>query len=104
MPGKKERITIGRRDLRRISTVVRDAERGDRDQSAQSLRTVDDGTDIVRGTFTAPWSKGSTATVTNAIISGVTYTAKNYFAAVSGTGSKACAIAFVGGEWILIAV
>lgn len=104
MPGKKERISLGRRDLRRIATVVRDAERGDRDQSAATLPRSDDGTDIVRGTFTAPWSKGSTATVTSAILSGVTYTAKNYFAAVSGTGSKACAIAFVGGEWILIAV
>jgi hypothetical protein len=58
---------------------------------------------IKRGTFTAPWNKGSTATVTDAITTGTTYTAKNYFAAITGTGSKACAIAYVGTEWILIA-
>lgn len=58
---------------------------------------------VIRGTFTAPWSKGSTATVTDAVVSGATYTAKNYFASLSGTGAKACAIANVGGEWILIA-
>jgi len=61
------------------------------------------GSGIVRGTFTAPWSKGSTTTVTSAASSGETYTAKNYFAAMTGTGSKACAIAYVLGEWILIA-
>jgi hypothetical protein len=33
----------------------------------------------------------------------VTYDAKNYFASLTGSGVKACAIAFVGGEWILIA-
>jgi len=103
MPGKKERITLGRRDIRRISTVVRDAERGDRDQSAKTLRTSDDGAEIVRGTFTAPWSKGSTKTVANAVMTSVTYDAKNYFASLTGSGVKACAIAFVGGEWILIA-
>jgi hypothetical protein len=59
---------------------------------------------IVRGTFTAPWTKGSTKTVTDAVTTGTTYAdVKNYFAAVSGTGSKACAIAYVGTEWILIA-
>lgn len=58
---------------------------------------------IIRGTFSAPWSKGSTATVTDAIVSGATYTAKNYFASLTGSGTKACAIAMVGDEWILIA-
>ena len=59
---------------------------------------------IVRGTFTAPWAKGSTKTVTDAVTSGKTYeNVKNYFAAVGGTGTKACAITYVGNEWILIA-
>jgi hypothetical protein len=58
---------------------------------------------VIRGTFSAPWNKGSTTTVTDAVISGATYTAKNYFASVTGSGSKACAIAYVGSEWILIA-
>lgn len=56
----------------------------------------------IRGTFTAPWSKGATATVTDAS-SASTYTAKNYFAGITTTGTKACAIAYAGGEWILIA-
>jgi predicted RecA/RadA family phage recombinase len=60
-------------------------------------------TGVVRGTFTAPWNKGSTKTVANAASTGTTYTVKNYFATVSGSGTKACAIASAGGEWILIA-
>jgi predicted RecA/RadA family phage recombinase len=59
---------------------------------------------VVRGTFTAPWNKGSDKTVTDATLSSVTYTGvKNYFANVTGSGSKKCAISFVAGEWILIA-
>jgi hypothetical protein len=59
---------------------------------------------VVRGTFTAPWDKGSTKTVADAVTSGTTYAdVKNYFANVAGTGTKACAIAYVGTEWILIA-
>jgi len=59
---------------------------------------------VKRGTFSAPWAKGSTKTVTDAVTSGTTYSdVKNYFAAVSGSGTKACAIAYVGTEWILIA-
>jgi hypothetical protein len=65
---------------------------------------VDINGGIVRGTFSGSWSKGSTATVTDATSSSVTYTAKNYFAALTSSGTKACAIAYVGGEWILIAV
>jgi hypothetical protein len=33
----------------------------------------------------------------------VTYSATNYFASLTGSGSKACAIAYANGEWILIA-
>jgi hypothetical protein len=28
---------------------------------------------------------------------------QNYFASLTGSGTKACAIAYVGSEWILIA-
>jgi len=58
---------------------------------------------VIRGTFSAPWSKGTSATVTDAIAASKTYTAKNYFASMTGSGTKACAIAYAGGEWILIA-
>ena len=60
------------------------------------------GGGILRGTFTAPWAKGGSASV-SVVGATTTYTAKNYFAAVPGSGSKACAIANVGTEWILIA-
>lgn len=56
-----------------------------------------------RGTFSLPWAKGSTKTVTDAISATTTYEAKNYFAGLTGSGTRACAIAKVGGEWILIA-
>lgn len=58
---------------------------------------------LVRGTFSAPWNKGSTATVIDSVSTGTTYTVKNYFASVTGTGTRACAIAYVAKEWILIA-
>jgi len=59
---------------------------------------------VKRGTFTAPWNKGTTKTVTDAITTSLTYTGvNNYFANVTGSVSKACAIAYVGTEWILIA-
>ena len=58
---------------------------------------------VIRGTFTGSWAKGATATVTDGVLSSVTYTATNYFASLTGTGTKSCAIAYAGGEWILIA-
>jgi predicted RecA/RadA family phage recombinase len=59
---------------------------------------------VVRGTFSAPWNKGSTKTISDAVNSGTTYdNVKNYFASLTGSGTKACAIAYVGSEWILIA-
>lgn len=55
---------------------------------------------VIRGTFTGTWSKGSTATVTDSVISGATYTAKNYLANINGT---TCHIAYVADEWVLVA-
>ena len=54
---------------------------------------------VIRGTFSGTWSKGSTTTVTDAVISGATYTAKNYIATLSGS---ACLIAYVADEWVLV--
>jgi hypothetical protein len=54
---------------------------------------------IKRGTFSGTWTKGSTTTVTDAVVSGTTYTAKNYIATLSGT---ACLIAYVADEWVLV--
>lgn len=91
---------------RRIVAATREVESTpiDRGGVVHKYRGGDDGTEIVRGTFTPPWAKLATRTVTSATENGVTYEAKNWFADISGTtGSKNCAIAFVGGEWILIA-
>jgi hypothetical protein len=58
---------------------------------------------LVRGTFTAPWSKGDTKTVTDAAAGGTTYTSvKNYLTPITGSGTKDCLIAYVAGEWVLI--
>ena len=62
------------------------------------------GSGFARGTFTAPWAKGDTKEVIDAVDTSKHYgVVKNYFATVSGAGQKACAIAFIGNEWILIA-
>jgi hypothetical protein len=54
---------------------------------------------IKRGTFTGTWTKGSTTTVTDAVVSGTTYTARNYIATLSGS---VCFIAYVADEWVLV--
>lgn len=56
---------------------------------------------LLRGTFDGVWTKSGTATVD---VDGEEYSAKNYFSTVGAAGqTKACAIAYVGDEWILIA-
>lgn len=102
-PRNVRKITLSPRTAKRISRVVREVEGGDRDMGPTQLgRMADDG-GMARGTFTLPWSKGTTKTVTDAVLSAVTYDAKNYFAGLTGSGTRACCIAYVGGEWILIA-
>jgi predicted RecA/RadA family phage recombinase len=58
---------------------------------------------VRRGTFSAPWPKGETRTVTDATAFEKEYTAKNYFADVTSEGTRQCAVAYHGTEWILIA-
>jgi hypothetical protein len=89
--------------VKRIAACVLAFERGNKDIGSPPMRTAGFDGEIIRGTFTAPWSKGATKTVTDAVLSAVTYEVRNYFASLTGSGSKACAISFVGGEWILIA-
>lgn len=97
------RVTFTRESAARIARAVRTVERGDRSiGAAAGQRQVGDDA-LVRGTFTAPWSKGATVTVTDATLSAVTYQAKNYFASLTGSGTKNCCLAYVAGEWILIA-
>jgi len=98
------RVSFSAKSAKRIARVVRLVEGGDRKQGPTTLRTSVGDDAIVRGTFTAPWSKGDTKEVTDANLSAVTYKARNYFADITGSGSKACAIAYASGEWILIAL
>jgi hypothetical protein len=97
------KVTLTPATAKRIAAVVLAYERGNKDMATPPMRTGSDGTEIVRGTFSGSWAKGATATVTDGVLSSVTYTATNYFASLTGTGTKSCAIAYAGGEWILIA-
>jgi hypothetical protein len=63
------------------------------------VRLASRGDSIKRGTFSGTWTKGSTTTVTDAVVTGVTYTAKNYIATLSGS---VCLIAYVADEWVLV--
>ena len=103
MPGRRERLTLKRRDIQRIATVVRDAERGDRDLGATRLPTSSGGEDLVRGTFNGDWAKGETKEVTDAQLSAITYQAKNYVANILPSGTMGCQICYTAGEWILVA-
>jgi hypothetical protein len=98
------KVTFTPEAAQRIARAVVAVEKGDRSIGAPGRQSAGDDGGIVRGTFTAPWNKGSTKTVTDATLTSVTYEGvKNYFASITGSGSKACAIAYVAGEWILIA-
>jgi hypothetical protein len=66
------------------------------------LRTAAGDGEIVRGTFTAPWDKGSTKTVTDATLSAVTYEAKNYVASLLPSGEMVCQLSYSAGEWVLV--
>lgn len=102
-PRNQRKITLSPRTAKRISRVVREVEGGDRSMDPPSLRVGGDDGGMARGTFSLPWPKGTTKTVTDATLSAVTYDAKNYFASLTGSGTRTCCIAFVAGEWILIA-
>lgn len=97
------KLSLTPNTAKRIARAVVAVERGGGSIAAPGRQSAGDDGGIVRGTFSGSWSKGSTATVTDATLNSVTYTAKNYFASLSGTGTKACALAYVAGEWILIA-
>ena len=85
--------------------IARAVVEGDRSIAAAGRQSAGDDGGIVRGTFTGTWAKGTTITVTDATLSSVTYTAKNYFANVgstAATSAQQCMIAYAGGEWVLV--
>jgi hypothetical protein len=95
-------VTFTPASAKRIARAVLASERGGRDMERTQLRTAGGDGETVRGTFTAPWNKGSTTTVTDATLSSVTYTAKNYSMSLLPSGTMSCQIAYVAGEWVLI--
>jgi hypothetical protein len=96
-------LTFTPEAAQRIARAVVNVEKGDRSIAAPGRQSAAGDDALVRGTYSGDWDKGSTKLVTDATLSAVTYTAKNYFASLTGSGTKACAIAYAGGEWILIA-
>lgn len=56
---------------------------------------------VKRGTFSAPWSKNATKTVS--LVNGGSVTATNRHADITGTGTKNCTVGRDGMDWELIA-
>ena len=56
---------------------------------------------VKKGTFSAPWNKGETKTVT--LVNGGSVTATNRHASVAGTGTKNCTVGRDEMDWELIA-
>lgn len=107
LPPKKEDdrgVTFTRDSAKAIAETVRAVRGGgNRNQPPVSLAHSGGGGDIVLAVFTPPWNKGASMIVTDANSNQITYTAKNYFANLAGSGAKYCAIARTVHEWILIA-
>jgi hypothetical protein len=78
-------------------------ERGGADMARPALRTAGGDGETIRGTFSGSWGKGDTKTVTDAILSAVTYEAKNYVASLLPSGVMDCQITHCAGEWVLVA-
>jgi hypothetical protein len=98
-------VTFTPASAKRIARAVLDHERGGRDMDRTQLRTAGSDDALVRCTFSGVWAKNGTATVTDSVLSSVTYKAKNYFANVGSTGAtgvQQCIIAYAGGEWVLV--
>lgn len=101
-PRVNRRISLTPRTAKRITRAVLEVERGDRDTDAGHLRTPVGGDDLARGTFTGAWDKGTTKTVSDAALSGVTYEVKNYLAGLNPSGTMPCVIGYALGEWVLV--
>lgn len=115
MAGKRT-VTFTPQAAARIARVVRDAERGGKDQLPIWFRRGGDGDggggdgeQIRLGTIDATWTKGTIATVGQLNADGtemdppVNFTAQNWFATITVTsGSKKVACGKVGNSWILL--
>ena len=106
-PARTERVTFTKPAAERIAKVVRAVEGGDRDTGPLTFGArIGGGGKVFRiCTYTGAWSKNTEKTVT---FRGVTTTpntavATNLFAALSGDGTRNCAVAKDGTAWYLIA-
>ena len=97
------KVTFTPEAAQRIARAVVAVEKGDRSMAAPRRQSAGADGEIIRGTFSGSWAKDATATVTDKILTSVTYTGvKNYLTPITGTGTKDCLISYVGGEWVLV--
>jgi hypothetical protein len=98
-----KRVALSVEAAKRIGRAVLTVEAGDRNQGGTRLRSAPGDDALVRGTFSGSWAKGAEKEVTDATLSAVKYKAKNYVASLLPSGTMGCQIAYVAGEWVLVA-
>lgn len=106
-PARVERVTFTKPAAERIARVVREAERGNRDQAGlQFGPRLDGGVQKTFRvcTFTGAWSTTTVKTVTfrNQTATPNTLAATNLFFEIPDDGQKNCAVARDGTAWYLL--
>lgn len=86
----------------RIVSAVGVVEKSGREFSAIHLPTSSGGDELVRATFTGDWAKGEPKTCSDAVLSSVTYKAKNYLVGLAIETTGKCVLAYCSGEWVLV--
>jgi hypothetical protein len=95
-------VTFTPEAAQRIARAVVAVEKGDRSIAAAGRQSAAGDDALIRGKFSGSWDKGTTKTVTDATLSAVTYTAKNYVASLLPTGEMGCQLCYTAGEWVLV--
>lgn len=96
------KVSFTREAAERIVAATLKVEAGGKDMSAIGRQTSSGGDELVRGTFSGTWAKGTTKTVADSALSAVTYEARNYQANLAPTGNMECHLAYAAGEWVLV--
>jgi len=100
--GSNRKLSLTPNTAKRIARAVVAVERGGGSIAAPGRQSAAGDDALVRGKFTGAWNKGDTKTVTDATLSAVTYTAKNYVASLLPTGEMGCQLCYTAGEWVLV--
>lgn len=99
-----QRVAFTAAAAKRIARVVQTVEGGDRSIGRPATRTGGDDGNLVRGTFTGAWAKGTQKEVTDAVLRHTKYMAQNPFANLTDNGEpRHCVLAHIYGQWVLIA-